>query len=90
MNWYCIDLGDAIMATTRLYSLQDQLTAIYEKAGNSEHEQMLALYRHESGEIHCKIKLYISAAFQEVLCLQDALACEAPLHSDLSILVGKR
>ncbi|GHE91594.1 hypothetical protein [Thalassotalea profundi] len=87
INWYCVDLGDAITATTRLFSLQDQLTTIYQQSDNRE--QMLALYRHESGEIHCKVTLYISSAFQQALCLPDAIACKAPQHNDLTILVGK-
>ena len=87
IKWYCIDLGDAIMATARFYRIQDQLTAIYQQSENKA--QMQALYRYESGDIHCKLKVYISAAFQQMVCIPDAIICEAPTHRDLSLLVGK-
>lgn len=87
IDWFYIDLGDAILATTHLYDLQDKLKEVYQGSGGND--TMRAVYRHESGETQCHVIVYITDAFQQALFLPDALACKAPQQSDLSFLAGK-
>lgn len=86
-NWFYIDLGDAILATTHLHALKEELTTVYESP--SGNDAMQALYRHESGETQCHVIVYITDAFQQALFLPDALACKTPQFTDLSFLAGK-
>ncbi|GAA5141000.1 hypothetical protein [Thalassotalea piscium] len=88
LEWYAINLGDAILATTALYELQDQLDKVYQDSDRCE--AMQAYYRYESGNTHCKVNVYLTAHFQQALCVKGALPCMAPLYSDLTFLAGNK
>ncbi|XQW85624.1 hypothetical protein ACOYR1_02505 [Thalassotalea piscium] len=86
IKWFLIDLGDALLATNTLYELQDELTVIYQQA--DENFQMQAFYLHESGELHCKVKVYLSETFQQIAKLPNATESEMPPFTKLSFLAG--
>ncbi|MDF3127636.1 hypothetical protein P0Y35_00360 [Kiritimatiellaeota bacterium B1221] len=85
-NWVQVDLGDAMLANEALAALKEKLTVLYQKEGCPD--GMIAVYRHESGELHCRLLVYLTSAFQAVAALENAQACGLPAVADFGFLAG--
>jgi hypothetical protein len=85
-GWYVVNLGDALLSQSMLSELKLQLTQVYEREGKPG--DLVALYRHESQGLHCDIKIYLTAEFQRVAKLPDAVSCTEPGYSDTGFLAG--
>ncbi len=84
--WYRVNLGDAMLATPALERLESLLRHIHLQA---EHpEDLLAVYRHESADLHCDLVIYLNAAFQELANLPDSRLRNGPVVSDCAFLAG--
>ena len=87
MNWYTIDLGDALLAGPAFDDLELQLIKICEQAGNPA--DMAAYYRHETAaNLFCSVSVYLTPGFASHASELDATPCAAPHPSGLSLLVG--
>lgn len=86
LSWYVVHLGEANLAQPQLMELESRLAALYLQAG--ECPDMLALFCHESKELHCHTLLFVSEAFQHLAQLDDAVLCTQPNHSGISYLAG--
>ncbi len=75
-----------MLANIDLVALKNQLTACYQ--AKSCPEEMFAVYRHESGELHCRLMVYLTSSFQAVAALENAQACGLPEGSDFGFLAG--
>lgn len=85
-DWYSINLGDALLSQSTLHDLKLQLTRIYEREGKPG--EMVALYRHESQELHCDLKVFLTAEFQLAAKLAEAVICTEPDFGDTGFLAG--
>lgn len=88
MQWFVINLGDASLSQPRLTELEQQLMTLYQQAGQPSN--MLALYRHESRELHCQTLLFVSAALQQIAQLEGAIPCSISSVQHASYLAGTR
>jgi len=85
-NWFFKNLGDGMLASEPLLHLEEFLLAVYENAGNPK--EMAAFIRHESGALHCEVKVYFSPASVVVAREVDAEPCGRPVPNGLSLLAG--
>ena len=51
---------------------------------------MLAVYRHESSDLHCSVMVYLTADFQRASLLDNAIHCPMPAMSDAGFLAGNK
>ena len=85
-HWFKLNLGDAMLASEVLATVQTHLLNVYEI--NSKPENLLAIYRHESKELHCSLVVYLTEEFQQFAILDNAISCNIPLLSDSGFLAG--
>ena len=76
-------LGDETLGEIKL-----QLTNIFETANMPE--RMLAVYRHESSGLHCRLILYLTAEFQAIAELDNVVSSIAPPKADSAFLAGNK
>ena len=87
-TWLKVNLGDAMLATGMLADLESRLARVYEEEGRPS--TMLAVYRHESSELHCSVMVYLTADFQRASLLENAIHCAMPAMSDAGFLAGNK
>ncbi|MDX2465418.1 MAG: hypothetical protein QNK31_13020 [Porticoccus sp.] len=87
-SWFKVKLGDAMLANESLLHLKANLSNVYEVKGRAE--RMLAIYRHESEELHCNLVVYLTTEFQDAARLENAIRCNIPPLSDSSFLAGNK
>jgi len=85
-DWFFVNLGDANLSQSQLIELESDLTNIYKKSGNPK--TMLAVFRYESQDLHCHIKLFLTGDFQRVVMLKEAVQCSEPNPNSVSYLAG--
>ena len=85
MNWFAIDLGDAMLAQGRLTELEKQLRLAWLGAGQPD--TMLAGVVSRSQGLHCQITLFLSGPLQCLVALPDAVPCQH-LPADIQPLIG--
>ena len=74
------------MSQSTLHGLKLELTRIYEREGKPE--EMVALYRHESQDLHCDLKVFLTAEFQRAAKLAQAVTCTEPDFDNTGFLAG--
>lgn len=84
--WYSKNLGDAMLAPEELGRIEALFLTMYTKAGRPK--DMALFYRHESGRLHCEVKVYLSPAAAAVARKIAADPCERPAPEGLSLSVG--
>ncbi len=85
--WYCISLGDGMMAPLPTAEIEDAFLASFSAAGSPP--EMAVFTRPESeGRLHCEVIAYFSPAAQEVAEACDAEPCGKPARSGLGLLAG--
>lgn len=77
-----------MLANEALLQLKVYLSNVYEVKGRAKN--MLAIYRHESEELHCNLVVYLTTELQNAAGLEDAIRCNVPPLSDLSFLAGNK
>jgi hypothetical protein len=86
--WYCISLGDGIMAPMSAAEIEEAFLASFSAAGNPP--EMAVFTRPESeGRLHCEVIAYFSPAAQKVAEAFDAEPCGKPARAGLGLLAGR-
>lgn len=86
MNWYRLDLGDALLAQPRLDEIGQQGREAFEAAGRPAGWAVGLV--HVSGKLHCRAELYFSPAAGGLARALGALPCAKP-EQGLSVLAGR-
>ncbi len=87
MDWYSLNLGDAMLAFAPLARLTDIVVSTYEGASSSD--DMAAFIRHESeGRLHCEVMIYLPPSLAAVAKQVGATPCEKPSADGLGLLAG--
>ena len=85
--WYCISLGDGMIASLPSAEIQEAFLQAFSAAGNPP--EMAVFTRPESeGRLHCEVIAYFSPAAQEVAKAFDAEPCQKPVRAGLGLLAG--
>jgi hypothetical protein len=86
-NWYCLELGDGIMADQPLGEIKESFQSIFVSAGCPA--DMAVFTRHESeGRLHCEVIAYFSPAAKDLAKSFVARSCFAPERSGLGLAAG--
>lgn len=87
--WSRLALGDALTADPQLAEIEAQFRREYESAGRPT--EMALFKRHDTEHsLHCIVTVYFSPAARRVATASGAIACPAPVRSNLELLVGDR
>ena len=87
MTWYCVSLGDGIMAGTPSAEIEEKFMPAYIAAGKPP--EMAVFTRPESeGRLYCEVIAYFSPAAAGVAKAFNALPCEKPARFGLGLLAG--
>lgn len=85
--WYCLSLGDGMMAPTPSAEIEEMFQQAFIAAGKPD--DMAVFTRPESeGRLHCEVIAYFSPATSAVARAFDAEPCEKPARAGLGLLAG--
>ena len=87
-HWFKLNLGDAMLASEALSTIEAHLLHVYEIA--SKPENLLAIYRHESQGLYCSVIVYITENFQQLAKLENTITCQPPPLGDSAFLAGDK
>lgn len=86
-SWYCVSLGDGIMAATPSAEIEETFLRAF--AVVERPPEMAVFTRPESGgRLHCEVMAYFSPAAREVAKSFDAQPCGKPARTGLGLLAG--
>ena len=86
-DWYCRNLGDALMAHADLGRIEQRFRADHMSAGCPSN--MALFIRHVSeGQLHCDVILYFTPAAAGLAAWAEAEACPPPDTAGLGLFVG--
>ncbi len=86
-NWFCKNLGDALLAGTAIDQIKTLFADAY--ADSTPPDDLAIFFRHESeGRLHCEVMVYFSPAAAELAHAVDAVSCTPPTPHDLGLLAG--
>ncbi|MCI2282933.1 hypothetical protein L3081_05430 [Colwellia sp. MSW7] len=85
-HWFKLNLGDAMLASIALSTIQIHLSNVYDM--NNKTENLLAIYRHESQGLHCSVIVYLTENFQQLAKLDNVMRCHTPPLADSAFLAG--
>ncbi|MDF1691364.1 MAG: hypothetical protein P1U47_03250 [Zhongshania sp.] len=86
-NWFSKNLGDAMLASEAIASLENYFLTRYTDA--KQPKDMAIFMRHESeGRLHCEVKVYFSPAAADIAKELNAEPCQKPYPNGLSLLAG--
>lgn len=86
-EWYCVHLGDGILASAPLARIEDRFREEYQRAGAPK--DMALFVRHQSeGSLHCEVSIYFSPAAAAVARALGADPCGRPLRHGLGLVIG--
>ena len=89
MNWYVINLGDAMLADEKLCLIEETFQREHELAGYPI--DMAIFKRHELEQgLHCKLKVYFAPAAANVAKKIGAHLSSKPNPSGLGLLAGSK
>jgi len=87
--WYCLSLGDGLMAPMPSAEIEERFQESFVAAGKPD--EMAVFTRPESeGRLHCEVIAYFSPAAWDVAKAFDAEPCEKPARAGLGLLAGKQ
>jgi hypothetical protein len=85
--WFCKNLGDAMLAFQGVGRVEAAFRSVY---ANADCPDGAAVFlRHESGRLHCEVKVYFSPASAHIAQVLGAEPCEQPAKEGLSLLAGR-
>lgn len=84
--WFSVNLGDAMLAGGPLAAIEARFSSAFEAAGRPR--AMAVFVRHESGSLHCEVRIYFSPAAAAVATACGATGCARPSADGLSLLAG--
>jgi len=88
-NWYCISLGDGIMAPAPSAEIEAMFQRVFNAAGQPVN--MAVFTRPESeGRLYCEVMAYFSPTAKEIALAFDAEPCEKPARAGLGLLAGDK
>lgn len=83
LDWFCLDLGDGILAEPKLAEFTLAL------ANSAPQQQQRAIFvRHQFGDLHCAVTAYFSPQTAAIAQQLGALNCTAPDPQGLSLVAG--
>jgi hypothetical protein len=85
-GWFVKNLGDPMFASEALERIERHFLAERRRSGNPE--SMALFVRHESGRLHCEVKLYFSPAAAPIARTVAAVRCRKPTPLGLSLAAG--
>lgn len=85
MNWYRLELGDAVLAEEELADIRRQSEAEFERSGRPSGWSVYLA--HVSGNLHCRVQLYFSPAAGDLARRLGAQPCNTPPEG-LGLLAG--
>jgi len=86
-SWYCLSLGDGMLAPTPSAEIEEEFMQSFLAAGRPL--DMAVFTRPESeGRLHCEIIAYFSPGAGEVAKAFEAEPCPRPARSGLGLLAG--
>jgi hypothetical protein len=86
-SWYCLSLGDGIIAPTPSAEIEEMFQQTFIAAGKPD--DMAVFTRPESeGRLYCEVIAYFSPAARDVARAFDAEPCEKPARAGLGLLAG--
>jgi hypothetical protein len=86
--WYCMSLGDGMMAPMPTAEIEEAFSDVFTASGSPP--EMAVFTRPESeGRLHCEIMAYFSPAAREVAQAFDAEPCGKPARAGLGLLAGE-
>jgi hypothetical protein len=86
--WYCVSLGDGMLAPMPSAEIEAAFLAAFAAAGRPP--EMAVFTRPESeGRLHCEIMAYFSPAAHKVAAAFDAKPCGKPARAGLGLLAGE-
>jgi hypothetical protein len=86
--WYCLSLGDGMIASGPSEEIEERFRQSFISAGRPS--DMAVFTRPESeGRLHCEVMAYFSPAAAKVATVFDAQPCEKPERAGLSLLAGE-
>lgn len=86
-DWYCLHLGDGILAAVPLANIEEQFRLAYARAGLPE-DMALFVRQQSEGGLHCDVSLYFSPAAAAVARAAGAEPCGRPLRQGLGLVIG--
>lgn len=85
--WYCLSLGDGMMAPTPSAEIEKRFQESFIAVGKPD--DMAVFTRPESeGRLHCEVIAYFSPAARDVAKAFDAEPCAKPIRAGLGLLAG--
>lgn len=89
MNWYVINLGDAMLADEKLCVIEATFQRAYKLAECPL--EMAVFKRHELEQgLHCELKIYFAPAAQSVAIELGAQLSSKPSVHGLGLLAGSK
>ena len=83
-NWYCLNLGDAMLAGEAIERVCERFMQDADRFGASA-----VLMRHETaGGLHCELRLFFPPELTQLATALGAQPCGAPAAHGLGVLVG--
>ena len=86
-SWYCLSLGDGMIAPTPSAEIEEKFQQSFIAAGKPDDMAVFTRPGAE-GRLHCEIIAYFSPAAWNVAKTFDAESCEKPERAGLGLLAG--
>jgi len=88
-TWYCISLGDGIMASAPSAEIESMFQQVF-NAADQPHNMAVFTRPESEGRLHCEVIVYFSPAAKEIALAFDAEPCEKPSRAGLGLLAGDK
>ena len=86
-DWFCLHLGDGILAAMPLARIEDLFRVEYDRAGAPKGMALFVRQRSE-GRVHCEVSVYFSPAAAAVARAAGAEPCGQPPRHGLGLMAG--
>lgn len=87
-SWYCLELGDGLLAVTPLQAIAQAFWQMYPEPDVPVDRAVFS--RHRLDGLHCEVTVYFSPGLFALAQRFGAHACQQPGPDDLELLHGSR
>lgn len=85
-SWYCLALGDGLLASVPLHDIEDAFRQLYPDAQAPPDTAVFS--RHRLDGLQCQVTVFFSPALAELARSFHAHPCAKPGSHELELLVG--